>query len=479
MTTALFKDITVSLAILSVLLLIGTLLRAKVKLFQKLFLPASVIGGFIGLLLGPEVLGKVLPLTFSEESVHIWSLLPSVLIIPIFAAVPLGLFMNAKKKPDAELPADGKKSKKPGLATAAVICLGIFLGLSWLQGAVGFGTNIVFSKLFPDMGIYRVFGYELSQGFVGGHGSAGQVASIYQTLGLEFWESAQGVTTATATFGLIGGMLLGIAFINRAARKGQTALMSKPAELSAELRTGMIRDVDKQGSMGRETTQNSTIETSTLHLALILAACGVGYLITSLLGKAAGALLPVWIWAMVAMVGINALLKLMKLDWLIDAKVKSKITGTMTDIAIVAAISSVPVKIILQYIAPILVMCALGFVVTYFYLFKLFGWLLKDSCPFEHAIIAWGTGTGVMITGMMLLKICDPDYKTPALQDFSVGFSMISIFSLILYVVIMKALAGWSTMGNLALNLGLTVLFTGVAIVAGMIRKRKLAKAEA
>ena len=43
---------------LSVLLLAGKLIRTKVVLFQKLFLPASVIAGFIGLALGPYIFGK-------------------------------------------------------------------------------------------------------------------------------------------------------------------------------------------------------------------------------------------------------------------------------------------------------------------------------------------------------------------------------------------------------------------------------------
>ena len=473
MTSQLFKQLLISFSILGVLLLIGTILRAKVKIFQKMFLPASVIGGFIGLILGPELLGKVLPITFSQDYVSIWLQLPSILVVPIFAAVPLGLFLNEKKDSEAK-----KKKKKSGLPSAALICLGILMGVSWLQSVVGFGTNVVISKIFPNMGIYRIFGYELSQGFVGGHGSAGQVASIYQQLGLDFWQTAQGVTTATATIGLVGGMLLGIVFINAAARKGKTALMTEPAKLSEDLLSGMIKDVSQQGSMGRETTHNSTIETSTLHMALILAACGIGYLIVKLLA-AAGSLMPVWIWAMAAMLGINAIIKKLKLGWLIDPKVKSKITGTLSDFAIVSAIASVPIQLVGQFIVPILVMCAIGFVATYFYIFKMSAWLLKDNCPFEHSIIAWGTSTGVVITGMMLLKICDPEYKTPALQDFSVGFSMISIFSLALYVVIMKALAGWSTMANFGFSTVVCIAFTAMAIIVGLIAKNKNKRAEA
>ena len=47
MTSQLLTQLLQALSLLSVLLLVGTFLRAKVKLFQSLYLPASVIGGFI------------------------------------------------------------------------------------------------------------------------------------------------------------------------------------------------------------------------------------------------------------------------------------------------------------------------------------------------------------------------------------------------------------------------------------------------
>ncbi len=43
---------------LAVFLLVGKLIRARLVFVQKLFLPASIIGGFLGLALGPYVLGK-------------------------------------------------------------------------------------------------------------------------------------------------------------------------------------------------------------------------------------------------------------------------------------------------------------------------------------------------------------------------------------------------------------------------------------
>lgn len=49
--SATLKLILIALGFASVLLLIGLLLRSKIKVLQKFFLPASVIGGIVGLIL--------------------------------------------------------------------------------------------------------------------------------------------------------------------------------------------------------------------------------------------------------------------------------------------------------------------------------------------------------------------------------------------------------------------------------------------
>ena len=47
----------VDVGFISLLLLLGKFLRAKVRVIQRLFIPPSLIAGFCGLVLGPEVLG--------------------------------------------------------------------------------------------------------------------------------------------------------------------------------------------------------------------------------------------------------------------------------------------------------------------------------------------------------------------------------------------------------------------------------------
>ena len=61
MTSALLTELLRSSALLAFFLLAGTFLRAKVKVFQKMLLPASVIGGFLAMLIGPRIWGDFSP----------------------------------------------------------------------------------------------------------------------------------------------------------------------------------------------------------------------------------------------------------------------------------------------------------------------------------------------------------------------------------------------------------------------------------
>ena len=57
------------------------------------------------------------------------------------------------------------------------------------------------------------------------------MGKIFEGLGLDYWATAQGVAVTTATIGIIGGMLLGIIFINIAAAKGKTAVLRCPGAM--------------------------------------------------------------------------------------------------------------------------------------------------------------------------------------------------------------------------------------------------------
>ena len=119
----------------------------------------------------------------------------------------------------------------------------------------------------------------------------------------------------------------------------------------------------------------------------------------------------------------------------------------------------------------------IGFVVTYFYVFKLTKFITGTEAPFEHSIIAWGTSTGVLMTGLVLLKVCDPNYETSTLNNFSKGFAIMSIVQAAILGVVMPILIGKTdTLGILLVSLVMAVAFTAGAVIVGIVRRKRLAK---
>lgn len=468
MTSQLLTQLLQALSLLSVLLLIGTFLRAKVKLFQSLYLPASVIGGFIGMIISPEIFGRFSNYSISEEWIKTYSLLPGILSVPIFAAIPLGMFLNENKN---------IKSMYP---SKVLICFGLFQCASMSQSAIGYATNMFFSKINPQLNMYRTFGYELSAGFAGGHGLAAATGKLLEGFGIPQWEIAQGVALTTATVGLIGGIVFGIIFINLAVRKNKTKIIKRINDnVDKSMEVGYNKDINKQNSLGRETFLSSSIETITFHLAIIFTVCGIAYIVLNFVKKmniAGLNVLPVWTYSMIIMFALNFIIKKLNLVWMVDAKVKAKIMGTLSDFAIVSAMTSLPIKAIINYIAPITVMCILGFIITYLLVFPLNSFFFKEDYSFERAIISWGTLTGVLITGMTLLKICDPEYKSPALSEFSLGFSLMSVTGLLIVPILNTVLAVGSTFDNFITAIISAILYFAFAFMVSFINKKSFTK---
>jgi len=461
MTGAMLTQLLQAFIMLSVFLLIGTFLRAVVPVFQKTFLPASVIGGFVALLLGPIVWdGGGLP--FPSEWVTTWRSLPGVLIVPVVASVPLGLAMGRKKASDAG-GADGGIKRKASAAVIIMFC--IAFGTYMVQILVGLGTNALFRNTYD---LYPTFGYELAKGFVGGHGTAGVLGGFLNDLGVPYWELAQGITVATATFGLVIGVLSGIVFINIMARKGKTVIIKEPKAVPPDMLRGVQLDPAKQASTGKETTYNTSIESFTFHLAVILLACGVAYLSQGFVQRnniPVITAVPVWTYAIIGMFGINYIINKTGLYTLIDPKTKSRITGTLTDFAVTAAIAAMPVRAILHYIVPLMFMVIVGFIFTYIATIMIAKRVFADYHT-ERSVALWGLCTGVFIDAVLLLKVCDPELESPVLGDLSMGFAIHSMLVFIMMPVFVNLMINSGLLATTFLAGGILIVVYAIMLVA-------------
>lgn len=435
------------LCYLSFLLILGVIIKGRCKIFQNLFIPASVIGGGIGLLIGPEVMGQILdfstPISWSKEI----ALLPGILIVPVIASIPLGMEFKFK---------NSKGEARDILVTGFILFI-----VTFLQLGLGYVVSS-FYKYILKKPLYATFGAELNTGFAGGHGTAGMVGKILQEMNLEYWTTAQGVATTTATFGLIGGIILGIFLINRACLKGETSILKRPNEIPLELKRGYFTEISKQENIGRETMLPSSIDTLAFHISIVFSVCGLSYILLNLIKKYRVPILSsisIWIFAMIIMMIVWHIMKRFHLEWCIDTKIKGRISALFTEFAIVSAIASLPLKAIFNYFIPILIMVILGFLTTWYciqyYCYRYF----KGNYPFERAISMAGTSFGVFFTGVLLLKICDSEFSTPVLGDYSLGFSITALLGSFLIISSMS-LSLISPLLPIFLHLFLIALFS-------------------
>ena len=160
---AVLVELMIDVGWLSLLLLVGKLLRAKILLFQKLFLPASIIAGFIGLFLGPYLLGSVLDFEIIPQSMlTTWASLPGILINIVFACLFLGFSI-------------------PSLSTiwrerGPQLCYGWTVGMGQYMA----GVDISVVLLSPLSGVPAFFGCLLKIGSSGGPGAvAGWVPHVH------------------------------------------------------------------------------------------------------------------------------------------------------------------------------------------------------------------------------------------------------------------------------------------------------------
>ena len=212
-------DFLVDFAIASALILVGQFLRAKIKFFQEFFIPASMLAGFIGLLLGERFLNVV---HFSSGA----SSYAGALIIVVFTVVGLNGFSKGQK--------GGADS-----TVKRVLSFTMYRNvIMFIQFALGIAVTLtVVTWLVPD--INPGFGVLMASGSTGGHGTAAAVGSTFNDV--YGWAEATDLGMTFATVGILSGVFGGLIWIKIATKKGWTAYVKDFKYISGDMRTGHLR----------------------------------------------------------------------------------------------------------------------------------------------------------------------------------------------------------------------------------------------
>lgn len=380
-------DLLTDAALMGGLLLLGQLLRAKIKLFQRVLMPASLIGGFIGLILGPSVL-DILPFS------GFLSAYAGVLIAVVFACMPIG-----------DKPMNKEQLKGVG---------GFFYqntGIAVIQYAAGMTLSLlVLNKIWP---LHDGFGLVLATGFYGGHGTAAAVGNMFMETGFpDFFD----LGNISATFGIISGIVAGMIVINWGTRKGYTNYVDSPKDLPIELQTGLIpREKQKYG--GKVTISNMSLDPLVFHLSLVLVATLLAKWSSDMIKGAISWLsIPVFVLALAFGYVVQFILRKTGSDEYVDRFTIQRISSSSTDLLVLSAVASLNLDVVFTYLGPLVATFIFGILLN-------LGWFLfvskysSHSDWFERGIMNYGRSNGVVATGVLLNRVVDPDQKSRGLED--------------------------------------------------------------
>lgn len=406
--------ITVDAAVMGVLIVLATVARRYIRLFQNYLVPNSLIAGFFGLILGPEIL-HWLPYDVDRMGVYVYHLL---------ALLFIGMGFRAGTK-----------------RTRGSVGFGLLSILSYLiQATVGLLVTMSVAALFWP-GLHPALGMLLPLGFGMGPGLAYSIGRSWESFG---FEDGGSLGLAVAAVGFLVAYLMGVRLVRKGIRTGDSSLMAQRDALSDDIRTGIIRQGTPQPG-AHLTFFSGAVEPLSVHVALIAAV----YLATYLLVSGLAALLvrvglerevPL-LWSfhflaayLVALI-IRKLADRVQISYVLDAGLLNRITGLTADFMIMASVMAISLGVVRRYALPVALMGLFGAIATYFSL-KLAVRFVFESHVFERFVSIFGEMTGTLSSGLALLRVTDPEFKTPVAEDLALGSGIALLFGFPLLFII-------------------------------------------
>ena len=320
-------------------------------------------------------------------------------------------------------------------------------GLFILLGLLLFGP--VFNT--PDW-----FGMMLPVGFVGGFGTAAAVGGAFGDIGVE---EATSLGFTAATLGTLAAIIGGIIFANWGIRTGRTSTL--PEKLPWELRSGHIEDEEKQPSIGRATTNPSSIEPLALHAGFIAVTVMFAYIGQQIIGHFfPDVSVPLFALAFVVGIGGKVFLHVIRRPKYLDQQTVKSISGASTDFMIAFGIASIKPDAVANYLVPLLILFVLGIAYCCLFFF-VFAPLFFGDQWLERGIFGWGWATAAVATGIALLKIVDPDLKSGTMNEYGIAYVGFAPFEIGMNIV-----APIAVIAGLAWGIGGIATVGAIAIIA-------------
>ncbi|MCG8478559.1 MAG: sodium:glutamate symporter [Spirochaetales bacterium] len=423
----------IDLGAISAALLAATAIRHRVRFFQRYLIPNALTAGFLllpfynyvapHLGLGSENLG--------EFVYHLLSL--SFISMTLRAYAP-------------------QKSGGDGRIFATTIAT---LWQFGVQAVVGLLCTYLFMITFmPDL--FPGFGFLLPLGFVQGPGQAFAIGSGWARFG---FAEAGSIGLTFAAMGFIFATFGGVFLINIGIRRNWlTKDFLRELDTSA-VKSGIFPSRKRRPVGAEMTTESEAIDSFTFHIALVFTVYLIAYLLLFAITSGLTRLGPLFADLAINLWGINFifsaltailvrnLMRRTGLDFAVDNKTLTRISGLSVDIMVAAAIGAISIVIVRAFLIPILFLSVVAGVLAL--------WLVPWFCSriftdhqFHRTMMIYGVSTGTLPTGLALLRVIDPEFETPVASDYMYASGITFVFA-IPFILSINLPAYAATTGNM------------------------------
>jgi ESS family glutamate:Na+ symporter len=440
----------IAFAFAAVMLLVGTVMRARVRLLQAGLVPASLIGGVVGFAL----VSFDFSFGFSASD---------------FTAFTFHCFTLSFMSLCLTGSAHGGRQVAWGGSWLAVVWV---MSLA-LQALAGLLVILAFNEVSAEP-LSPFLGLLVTHGFTQGPGQALALGTI--------WENELGIADAInfglvyASAGFIVAFAVGVPVARWAMRRGLNH--NTNARLDAEFLRGLYTQRDI--STGSMVTHSANVDTLAYHIGIL----GFAYLLTDTWlnfvapwtdGVTVGPV-PIhiifshnlfFLHGLIVCLLLRTAIDRAGLGHMIDDETQRRITGSAVDMMVVTTIMSIQFAFLAAFLIPIVLVCLAATASTAGLCF-VFGKRLAHL-GIERALTVFGCCTGSTGTGILLLRILDPDLSGPIAKElafFNIAILVLGFHILTVMAPILPALA-LSTIGLVYVG----TLIAGAVILWAMTKR--------
>ena len=385
----------VQFGLLLLFLMLGNISRRTIPLFRKCLIPSALLGG--ALLLVVNVITK--QFGFVAVDNRLMQVITYHCLAIGFAALTLKTEKSAHK------------TNKTQVVEFGALQGGCYM----LQAFVGLGITLMLFMLTrnADKVVSYICGLILPLAYGQGPGNALSWDINFTNTPAAQFAGNGSFGLSLASIGFVVASVLGVLYINIYKKRG--TLHVREAGTSGEW-------IDQTNPNGEEIPDNESVDKFTIQTGFVALAYALSYGFMCLLGVLSDFTNSIawgfnFLWASLSAMLIKMVIKqlrkhnLMHREYINNYQM-DRISGFSFDLMIVAGVAAIEINDIKNYILPVLILSAVGAVITYIYVRK-----VAKECfrGFEHELflMCFGTMTGTASNGMILMKEIDPSLRTP------------------------------------------------------------------